>query len=127
PQGTLGELGVRMERNVRAALDDDLNAPQALAHLFDFVRAANREIDAGAGGAPVAQASLEQVMDVLDVLPTRKAVAADLSVWVEEQVAARTKARQSRDFTEADRIRTALKEKGVEIEDTPGGTKWKAG
>ena len=127
PQGTLAELGAGMERNVRAALDDDLNAPQAMAHLFEFVRAANREIDAGAGGAPSAQAALGRVMDVLDVLPTKKAVAADLSRWVEEQVAARTKARQSRDFKEADRIRAALKEKGVEIEDTPGGTKWKVG
>jgi cysteinyl-tRNA synthetase len=64
-------------------------------------------------------------MEVLDVLPTKKTVAADLSQWVEERISARTKARQSRDFKEADRIRAELKERGVEIEDTPGGTKWK--
>ncbi|HKV72115.1 MAG TPA: cysteine--tRNA ligase [Gemmatimonadales bacterium] len=125
PQGVLADLAQGMERNVREALDDDLNAPQALAHLFEFVRAANREIDAGAGGAPSAKTSLARVMEVLDVLPTKKAVAADLSQWVEERVSARTKARQSRDFKEADRIRAELKEKGVQIEDTPGGTKWK--
>jgi len=125
--GTLAELGVVMEKRVREALDDDLNAPRALAHLFEFVRAANREIDAGAGGAPTAQGSLDNVMEVLDLMPTRKAVAGDLSQWVEERVSARTKARQSRDFKEADRIRAELKEKGVDIEDTPGGTKWKLG
>jgi len=127
PKGALAELAAGMERNVRAALDDDLNAPQAVAHLFDFVRAANREIDAGAGGGPAAQAALERVMGVLDVLPTKKTVAADLSQWVEQRVSARTLARQSRDFKEADRIRAELKDKGVEIEDTPGGTKWKLG
>ncbi|HEX4632516.1 MAG TPA: cysteine--tRNA ligase [Gemmatimonadales bacterium] len=125
PKGTLADLAVGMEGKVREALDDDLNAPQALAHLFEFVRAANREIDAGAGGAPSARGSLAKVMEVLDVLPTKKTVAADLSQWVEERISARTKARQSRDFKEADRIRAELKERGVEIEDTPGGTKWK--
>ena len=125
PKGTLADLAAGLEAKVRAALDDDLNAPQALAHLFEFVRAANREIDSGAGGGPAAQAALARVMEVLDVLPTRKAVAADLSTWVEERVSARTLARQSRDFKEADRIRAELKAKGVEIEDTPGGTKWK--
>jgi cysteinyl-tRNA synthetase len=125
PQGTLADLATGMAQKVREALDDDLNAPQALAHLFEFVRAANREIDAGAGGAPSARASIAKVMDVLDVLPTKKTVAADLSEWVEERVSARTKARQSRDFKEADRIRAELKERGVDIEDTPGGTKWK--
>jgi cysteinyl-tRNA synthetase len=127
PQGPLADLAAGVEQNVRGALDDDLNAPQALAHLFEFVRAANREIDAGAGGAPAAQASLARVMEVLDVLPTKKAVAADLSQWVEERVSARARARQSRDFKEADRIRAELKGKGVEIEDTAGGTKWKLG
>lgn len=125
PRGPLAELGAEVEQRVRAALDDDLNAPQALAHLFDFVRAANREIDAGAGGAPAALTALGQVMAVLDVMPTARTVAPELSQWVEERVSARTQARQSRDFKEADRIRAELKEKGVEIEDTAGGTKWK--
>ena len=127
PAGPLAELGGAAERSVRAALDDDLNAPQALAHLFEFVRAANREIDAGAGGAPAAGESLARIMGVLDVMPTKKGAAADLTEWVEERVSRRTQARQSRDFKEADRIRAELKDKGVEIEDTPGGTKWKLG
>ena len=127
PAGPLADLAAGMERGVREALDDDLDAPRACAQLFEFVRAANREIDAGAGGAPVAQAALARVMGVLDVMPSKRAVAADLSRWVEQRVSARTLARQSRDFKEADRIRAELKEKGVEIEDTPGGTKWKLG
>jgi len=45
--------------------------------------------------------------------------------WVEERIAAREQARKSKDFKEADRIRAELKARGVEIEDTPSGTKWR--
>jgi cysteinyl-tRNA synthetase len=125
PTGPLADLGAALEKGVQGALDDDLNAPQALAHLFDFVRGANREIDAGAGGAPAARAALERVMRVLDILPTVKSADPELARWVDEQLAARKAARASRNFAEADKIRDALKVRGVEIEDTPTGTKWR--
>src|SRR5207237_4440715 len=52
PAGTevLAGLSRDVARDVAAALDDDLNAPQAVATVFDFVRAANRELDRAAGG-----------------------------------------------------------------------------
>ena len=49
----------------------------------------------------------------------------DLAQWVGERLAARDRARKSKDFKEADRIRDELKARGVEIEDTPTGTKWR--
>jgi cysteinyl-tRNA synthetase len=61
---------------------------------------------------------------VLDVVP-RADVDAELAAWVEEQLAARVAARQSRDFATSDAIRNALREKGIEIEDGPTGTRWK--
>ncbi len=64
-------------------------------------------------------------MAVLDVLPTAKSVATELEGWIRERVAARDKARKSKDFTQADRIRAELASRGVEIEDTPSGTKWR--
>src|SRR5438552_14776402 len=48
---TISALAAQVRAGVAAALNDDLNAPQAIAKLFDFVRAANRELDKGAGGA----------------------------------------------------------------------------
>jgi cysteinyl-tRNA synthetase len=48
-----------------------------------------------------------------------------LSEWVEGQLAARAEARQRRDFAAADSVRKALEEKGIAIEDSPTGTRWK--
>jgi len=113
------------EADVHAALNDDLNAPKAVATLFDFVRAANRELDQGAGGAKAALEVLDRVMDVLDVLPTGRTVDPALASWVAERIAARAQARKSKDFKAADAIRAELGARGVEIEDTPQGTKWR--
>jgi len=132
--GVLAELAERLEGEATQALDDDLGAPRAVAALFEFVRAANRELDraqgglgAGAGaGAAAALRVFERLMTVFDVLPAPKALAPDLVAWVEGQLVAREKARQAKDFREADRIRAALRAKGVELDDTPAGTKWRA-
>src|SRR5438309_1187667 len=127
-RGTLAQLAQRLQADFRAALDDDLNAPRACGALFEFMRSANRELDreaAGSEDAQRAQAALAEVMSVLDVLPTPKQLDSGLVAWVEERIAARDKARKAKDFKEADRIRAELKARGVEIEDTPSGTKWR--
>src|SRR5437867_3782363 len=124
-EGRLAELAAEFEAAFRAALDDDLNAPQACAALFQLVHAGNRALDAGAGGARAALAALDRPMAVLDVLPTPRAPEPDMARWIEAQVAARERARKSKDFKEADRIRAALRARGVELEDTPTGTKWR--
>ena len=62
---------------------------------------------------------------VLDILPTTKTVDPALVRWVEERLAARDKARKGKDFKAADQIRAELAGRGVEIEDTPSGTKWR--
>jgi cysteinyl-tRNA synthetase len=123
----LSELAAKAETEIRAALNDDLNAPRAVAALFDFVRDANRSLDQAGGGARAALAMLGRVMAIFDVLPTRRAVEPGLAAWVDERVAARNQARKSKDFKAADAIRAELRAKGVEIEDTPTGTKWRVG
>ncbi|HEV8266519.1 MAG TPA: cysteine--tRNA ligase [Gemmatimonadales bacterium] len=124
-EGALAELAQKLETEFTAALDDDLDAPRAVAALFDFVRAANRQLDRGAGGTAPARAAFERVTGVLDVLPTPKALDPEFVRWVEERIAARDRARKSKDFKAADAIRAELRARGVEIEDTPQGTKWR--
>src|SRR5690242_7209789 len=124
-EGKLGELATTFETDFRAALDDDLNAPRACAALFELVHQGNGALDAGAAGAAVALAALDRALTVLDILPTTKALDPALVRWVEERIAARDKARKAKDFKEADRIRAELAGRGVEIEDTPAGTKWR--
>ena len=122
--GDLSVLARTLETEFAAALDDDLDAPRAVAGLFEFSRAANRELDRGTGAGD-ALAVLERVAGVLDVLPTPKVANAALADWVAERLAARNQARKSKDFKAADAIRAELRARGVEIEDTPQGTKWR--
>jgi cysteinyl-tRNA synthetase len=127
--GALAEPAQKLETEFAAALDDDLNAPRAVAALFEFVRAGNRELDRASGGrqggAAVAPAVFERLVGVLDVLPTPKGADAGLTAWVAERLAARDRARKSKDFKAADAIRAELRARGVEIEDTPRGTTWR--
>jgi cysteinyl-tRNA synthetase len=120
----LPNLVQKLETEFAAALDDDLDAPRAVAGLFEFSRAANRELDGGARGTG-ALAAFERVAGVLDVLPTPKVADPALASWVAERLAARSQARKSKDFKAADAIRDELRARGVEIEDTPQGAKWR--
>src|SRR6058998_649756 len=123
--GPLAVLAAEFETAFRAALDDDLNAPRACAALFELVHEGNAALDANAPGAAAALGVLDGAMAVLDVLPTTKTVDTELARWIAGRIAARDKARRSKDFKEADRIRAELTAKGVEIEDTPSGTTWR--
>jgi cysteinyl-tRNA synthetase len=123
--GPLATLATQFETQFRAALDDDLNAPQACAALFSFVHDGHGALDARAPGARGALGALERAMAVLDMLPTQRPADPALERWIAERVAARDNARQAKDFSAADRIRAELKAKGVEIEDGAGGTTWR--
>jgi cysteinyl-tRNA synthetase len=105
----------------QAALDDDLNLPAGLGHLFELVRRANAALDAGQVGSGGRQALLELLAGVdryLDVMERQDAV---VDAEVERLLQEREAARGARDFSRADRIREELRERGVEIEDTPSG------
>jgi cysteinyl-tRNA synthetase len=113
-----------------AALFDDLNGPEALGALFDFVRAGNAELDRTVGGGDAgaverARAAFDRIDGILDIVPERAAVDGDLERWVEERIGARRAARMRRDFGESDRIRDELKERGVVLEDAGGETRWR--
>ena len=131
--GGTAELGAAAEKalaDFKAALFDDLNAPEAQAVLFTFMKAANRELDRNGSDAGVleqARAAFSAMDGVLDIVPERKTASSDLAQWVEERIAARAAARGRRDFAEADRIRGELAARGVVLEDSGGGTKWKLG
>jgi cysteinyl-tRNA synthetase len=118
-------LARTMREHVTTALDDDLNAPRAVAALFDFVTDGNRLLDAGVRPGPAVLAAWVAVDAILDVCPAQRADDPAARAWVEERIAARAAARQAKDFATADRIRAELKARGVEIEDTPGGTIWR--
>ena len=107
------------------AMDDDLNTSAALAALFTFIRDGNTAIDAGRispGDAEGMRAALRKIDPVLDIFPElEQSIDAD----VEALIAERNAARKARNFAESDRIRDLLLSKGIVLEDTPGGVRWR--
>jgi cysteinyl-tRNA synthetase len=124
----LEQIAEDAEREVVAALFDDLNAPIALGALFTFVRRANAELDKNGMDRRAlerARKAFAKINSVLDVIPEAIGPDPDVAGWVEERLTARREARKARDFARADAIRAELEGKGIAIEDGPQGTRWK--
>ena len=116
-----------------AAMDDDLNTPQALAVLFDLSKAVNSYLNSG---EPVGEESLAAIDreyralggDILGVIPDelpQESGAGLEGALMSLLIDLRAKARKSRDWATADTIRDRLSEMGVTLEDRPEGTGWR--
>ncbi|MNC80940.1 Cysteine--tRNA ligase [compost metagenome] len=68
---------------------------------------------------------LEQMDEVLGLIPPQSAEADLLDEEIEQLIVERTEARQSKNWARADEIRDLLTEKGIALEDTPQGIRWR--
>ena len=132
--GAHADIAARVEearKAFAAAMLDDLNTAGALGAIFELVRSLNSAIDAGSVGAadvPGIQEAFDQFDRVLGIISLRRSEDAQPPVAVEEierLIGDRQAARHRRDFAAADRIRTDLAARGVLLEDSAGGTRWK--
>ncbi|HUQ77945.1 MAG TPA: cysteine--tRNA ligase [Patescibacteria group bacterium] len=108
-----------------AALDDDLNVSAALAVAFDLLRDLNRRIDGrtmSSGDAERALGVFRSFDEVLGVLPTDEGeLGEELRSLLDERSAARAK----RDWAASDRLRDELASRGIAVEDTRDGQRWR--
>jgi cysteinyl-tRNA synthetase len=130
PAGTTPEICdvVAHARNhFEEGLDDDLNTAQALSAVFDLIRACNIALDKGHVRDDDRTAILNWFSEVDSRLaiipPLDEAVARDDEI--ESLIARRNEARRNRDFALSDQLRKELLDRGVLIEDTREGTKWR--
>ncbi len=124
--GTPGALPAWAEQGrdaFRAALDEDLNISEALAALFDMLRAGNKALDGNAVTASEATAALG-LLDELDrVLVVLKPAAQEADADVQALVAARQAARAAKNWAESDRLREEIAKHGWIVQDSPQGPK----
>ena len=109
----------------KAAMEDDFNTADAIAAIFELVKYANQNTD-GSSSKAYSQALLDELTTLCDVLgilveTKEEMLDSDIEALIEE----RQQARKNRDFARADEIRDELLEKGIVLEDTREGVKWK--
>ncbi|WP_245586181.1 cysteine--tRNA ligase [Solimonas soli] len=124
--------GVTAPEAFLAALEDDLNTPMALAELFELARAANKAGDA-ADKARIKAQMLDagRLLGLLQQEPAAwfahapAAGGAPTAEEIEALLAQRAEARRNKQWAESDRIRDALKARGVLVEDSKDGQRWR--
>jgi cysteinyl-tRNA synthetase len=149
----LEAAAAKAQADYRNALSNDLNTAEARAPIFDLIRAANTAIDQGQlldedrDRILAVLADFDAVFDVIedrdaeatgralewaeregrgaDVAPELRAAQSITDAEVDALVAERTLAKKQRNFARADAIRNELAEKGIVIEDSKDGVRWK--
>jgi cysteinyl-tRNA synthetase len=106
---------------IAAAVSDDLNTPLALTYLYQFID--ETELQSAALDNARAFASFIKFLD--ELLGLNLGQREDVSQNTKGLLAKREAARQSQDFTAADRIRQQLSQEGIGVEDTPFGPRWR--
>ncbi len=120
------EARIRTETSeFRARLEDDLDVTGGVGAMFRLVRECHAAMDRGelpSDTRDLASAAFGEFDRVLAVLePNADPLDAEIERWI----AARTEARKRRDFAESDRIRDLLAARGIVLEDTPHGVRWR--
>ena len=111
-----------------SAMNDDFNTPEAVAVLFELANEVNRTHLAELGSQLKALAGVLGLLerDPRQFLQGDGAVDEGEEKWIESQIQARIDAKKAKNFAEADKIRSELLEKGIVLEDKPGGlTEWR--
>jgi len=126
---TILEKRKENEQKFIEAMDDDFNTPVALSYLFDFTKDVNIYFDyPGLKNQTALEDILKfyqnlagGVLGILKDINTEENIEQEIKKLIEE----REDARKTKDWNKSDKIRGKLKKKGIILEDTPDGVRWK--
>ena len=121
----INELIAGIEKGFEDAMDDDLNIALALSKIFDFMKEVNKLIDSNELGEKDAQKILALMKKFDKVLGLLEFKEERVGGEIEELIKKREQFRKEKKFAEADAIRKELLEKGIQLDDTKDGVKWK--
>lgn len=119
-----GELEVFVKK-FEEAMEDDFNTADAVSVIFELVRFANTHVN-GNSSKLFTSAVKKKIIDLCNILGLLENQESDLlDEEIEKLIQERQEARKAKNWALADQIRDSLKEKGIILEDTPQGVRWK--
>ena len=112
-------------KRFETAMDDDLNTADAISVIFELVKYTNINIsnDTPKKTVDLAIRTIEKLCDILGIITEREEELLDSDI--EALINERQEARKAKNFARADEIRNMLSDKGIILEDTREGVKWK--
>lgn len=125
PNHRLHVLIKKTKERFEKQMDDDLNTPQALAVVFDLIKDINTEIDKNMADKKALQAAYKFLMQVNEIFDIMEKPTDEITDEEKRLIEKREQLRKEKKFDEADGIRIQLREKGILLEDTPYGIRWK--
>ena len=129
-EATVEEQSVIAEANdlnekFNSAMEDDFNTADAISAIFEIVKLANSNTNERSS-KEVIQVLLNKILVLCDILGIEAATKKELlDEEIESLIQERQDARKARDFARADEIRNELLDKGIVLEDTREGVRWK--
>ncbi len=120
----LDQILYEAKSGIQEAMDNDLGVPKAMGHLFALVRRVNKLMNRSLMDASQVEKVLgfmelaNRVLGIIDLEPAAR------DEHVDALLAKREAARSAGDFALADRLRDELAKQGVQVIDTPLGTRW---
>lgn len=115
----------KTKKDFEGALDDDLNTSEALGVVFTLVKDVNKLMEE----KKISKSDADKVLELMNGFDSVLGLLKREELILDEEIKAlinkRVQAREEKNFKLADQIRKELEEKGIILEDTPEGTKWK--
>ncbi len=122
------EIASLIREDFVRAMDDDFNTRDAVASLFNNLREARKLADGALLSSAAAEAVIAAAREVNGVLRILRETAfhkQSIGKDIEELISKREEARRQRRFDDADAIRRELSARGIILEDTESGVRWK--